>query len=129
MNGHGEKLTRKMEQAIGALLATATLAEAAQAAGVSEATLRRWLKLPGFRRAFLDARRQVVEGVVTGLQRVATKAVATLERSLDCENPGVEVRAALGIMEQAFRGLELLDLAERVEQLEQRQQHQEKKGL
>jgi hypothetical protein len=129
MSGHGEKLTRKQEQAVGALLATATLAEAAQTAGVGEATLRRWLKLPGFRRAYLDARRQVVEGVVSRLQQLSTKAVVTLERNLDSGSAATEVRAALGVLEQAFRGAELLDLVERVEQLEQRQQHQEKKVL
>jgi hypothetical protein len=119
-------MTRKQEQAVGALLASQTLAEAAQLAGVGDATLRRWLKLPTFRRAYLDARRQVVEGVVSGLQQLATKAVEALERNLTCDNPATEVRAALGVLEQTFRGVELLDLAERVEDLEQRQQHREK---
>jgi hypothetical protein len=129
MSGHGEKLTRKQELAISALLATQTLAEAAHAAELGEATLRRWLKLPSFRRAYLDARRQVVEGVVSRLQQLATKAVDALERNLDCENPGVEVRTALGVLEQTFRGVELLDLAELVEELERRQHHQERQPL
>jgi len=46
MNGHGEKLTRKQDAAIGALLSKPTITGAAGAVGVGEATLRRWLKEP-----------------------------------------------------------------------------------
>ncbi len=123
-----KQLTARQEAAITALLAAPTQAAAAATCGVSEPTLRRWLKLPPFRRAYLDARRQVVEGVVSRLQQLATKAVEALERNLTCENPATEVRAALGVLEQTFRGVELLDLAERVEELEQRQQYQERDG-
>jgi hypothetical protein len=110
-------------------LASPTLAEAAQVAGIGETTLRRWLKLTAFRRAFLDSRRQVVDGVVSRLQLAATKAVEALERNLDCQSPATQVRAALGVLEQTFRGVELLDLAERIEELERRQQHQEREPL
>jgi hypothetical protein len=124
-----KKLTARQEAAITALLAEPTQAAAAAKCGASEPTLRRWLKSPRFRRAFLDARRQVVDGVVSQLQRAATKAVKALERNLDCQNPATEVRAALGVLEQTFRGVELLDLAERIEELERRQQLQERQPI
>jgi len=44
MIGHGEKLNRKQEAAIGALLTCSSLPEAAIAVGVSQSSLRRWLK-------------------------------------------------------------------------------------
>jgi hypothetical protein len=46
MSGHGEKLTRKQEQAIAAMLSEANVEQAAAKAGVSYATLRRRLSWP-----------------------------------------------------------------------------------
>jgi hypothetical protein len=60
MTGHGEKLSRKREQAIAALLTQPTIAAAAKMAGIGERTLRRWLKLPEFASAYDAARREVV---------------------------------------------------------------------
>jgi len=44
LKGHGEKLSRKQEQAIAALLTCPTIEQAAKAAGVGETTLWRWLQ-------------------------------------------------------------------------------------
>ena len=52
MRGHGEKLSRKQEALISALLLAPTLAEAAQAAGIHEATAWRWLR---YRRSMSNA--------------------------------------------------------------------------
>ena len=46
--GHGEKLSRKQEQAIAALLEQPTIDAAAQVVGVSERTIRNWLKVCKF---------------------------------------------------------------------------------
>ena len=69
MNGHGEKLTRKQEQAIALLLTESTLTAAATRCGVGESTLRRWLQDPEFNAAYRSARRSVVDAIVAGLQR------------------------------------------------------------
>ena len=45
MTGHGAKFGRKKEQAIAALLSHRTVEEAAKAAGISPATLKRWMQL------------------------------------------------------------------------------------
>ncbi len=52
MNGHGEKLTRKQDAAIGALLSHPTISAAAQSVGLGEATLRRLL--PNLRAVGID---------------------------------------------------------------------------
>ncbi len=126
MIGHGEKLTRKHEQAIAVLLSTPSIPEAAKVVGIGEATLWRWLQLPDFQAAYRAARRQVVERAVSELQAAASEAVETLKRNLHCENPGVEIRAAQIVLEQAIRGVELIDLQERVERLENLLAEQEK---
>jgi hypothetical protein len=126
MIGHGEKLTRKHEQAIAALLSTPSIPAAAKVVGIGEATLWRWLQLPDFQAAYRAARRQVVERAVSELQAATGEAVEALKRNLHCENPAVEIRAAQIILEQAVRGIELIDLQERVERLESLLDGQEK---
>jgi len=73
------KLNRKQEAVIAALLTEPTHAAAAATAGVSEATLHRWLLLPEFQAAYRKARRAAVESAIGRLQQRAGKAVETLE--------------------------------------------------
>ncbi len=119
-NGHGEKRSRKREHAIAALLTAPSLGEAARLADIGEATLRRWLREPDFAAAYRAARRQALEAVIGRLQHSAAAAVETLERNLTASAESVQVRAAQILLEQAFKGVELMDLAERVEALEAR---------
>ncbi len=126
MKGHGEKLSRKQEQAIAALLSAPTIKDAGVACGVSEVSLWRWLQLPEFAAAYRAARRQVVERAISELQSACGEAVDTLKRNLTCEQPSVEIRAAQVILEQAIKGVELIDLQERIERLETMIDEQEK---
>ncbi len=124
--GHGDKLNRKQEQAIAALLSASSIKAAADVCGMAEVTLWRWLQLPDFQAAYRAARRQVVERAVSELQAACGEAVEALKRNLTCENPAVEIRAAQIILEQGIKGVELMDLQERVERLEVLLAEQEK---
>ncbi len=119
-------LTKKQEAAIAALLSTSVMKDAAAQVGISDVTLWRWLQLPEFEAAYRAARRQVVEQAISKLQGATKYAVATLGKNLSCGNPAVEVRAASIILEQAVKGVELIDLQERVERLETLLAEQEK---
>jgi hypothetical protein len=55
------------------------------------------------------------------LQGLIGRAVETLERQMTCGQPAVELRAAVAVIEQSFRGAELVDLAERVSDLEKKE--------
>ena len=118
MKGHGEKLTRKQEQAIAALLSEATVSSAAERTGVGEVTLYRWLKLPEFLAAYRGARREVVEKSVAQLQQSSWAASTTLVRLLGSGSDSIRLRAAQTILDQANKGLELLDFEERLAALE-----------
>jgi hypothetical protein len=78
MTGHGEKLSRKQDQAITALLTCASITEAATQCGLAEVTVRRWLKQDTFQQAYRDARRQVVQQAIVQVQQATGEAVATL---------------------------------------------------
>ena len=83
------KLNRKQEALIAALLTEPTHASAATRAGVSEATLHRWLHLPEFQAAYRQARRQLVETAIGRLQQASGKAVDALERDCLASQPRV----------------------------------------
>src|SRR5262245_33418477 len=118
MVGHGQKLTRKQGAAIAALLSTPTYAEAAAKAGIGEATLYRWLRLPEFRAAYQEARRRLFDRALDGLLQVSRDAVATLGKNLDSRKAADQNRAAIAILDQFRRGNELGGLAERLDHLE-----------
>jgi hypothetical protein len=118
MGTRGEKLTRKREAAIAALLAEPTHAAAAQKAGISVSTLTRWLQRPDFQTAYRHARRQVVEQVVAKLQQAGVRAAETLTADLAAEQAAERIRAARAVIDYIFRGLEVTDLVERVAELE-----------
>ena len=119
MYGSSENLTRKQERALDALLSEQTLAGAAEKAGVSEPTLRRWLKQDTFLAAYREARRQVVEKAFAQLQNSTWAASTTLLKLLGSSSDSVRLRAAIAILDQAGKAVELLDLDERISALEQ----------
>lgn len=118
MRGHGEKLSRKQERAIAALLLEPTISAAAAVAEVNERTLRVWMKIPAFRDAYQEARREVLNAAIVKLQRSAIKAVNRLERNLNCKDPGPANRAAVAILRYAIQGTHLADLDERMREIE-----------
>jgi hypothetical protein len=120
MAGHGEKLSRKQEQAVIALLSEPTIEAAARKAGVSYRTLKSWLTRPEFQAAYRDARRQLVEQSVAWLQRTALQAAATLRRNLRCGKPAAEIAAAVAILDRALKGIDVLDHEARLGELERR---------
>ena len=117
--GHGEQQTRKLDLAISALLTTRTLEEAAEACGINERTLRRWIEEPEFRAALTAASRQVLESSVVELSVDAQMAVETLRRNLRCGRPEAEIRAAQIILAQAMRGIEFFEFERRLAHLEE----------
>jgi hypothetical protein len=121
MRGPGEKLTRKQEVAIAALLTAPTIADAAHASSISEPTLWRWLQREDFQTAYRQARREVVSQAVAYLQQVAGEAVDTLRAVMqDAQKPAsARVSAARAVLDLAIRGVELEGLEARIQTREQ----------
>lgn len=120
MAGHGEKLGRKQEEAIAALLSQRNIEEAARAAGVGTRTLIRWLKLPEFRREYRKARREAVHQSVARLQQATGAAASVVLKLMTDPNvpAAVKLRAAECVFDRAFKGVELEDIEARVSELE-----------
>lgn len=121
MSGHGEKFGRKKESAIAALLACPTVTEAAANCGVSESTLRRWLRNETFARQYRQERTRMLERTVNLLRQKSAAAVATLAGVADDKAlpAGARVSAARSLIELSIKGAEMQDLEERIAELEQ----------
>ena len=118
MSAKGSKLDRKADAVIAALLTEPTHAAAAKAAGVSEATLQRWLKLPEFQLRYKAARRELVEGTLAKLQGAGAEAVDVLRACLTSERPGDRIRAATAVLDQLLRYRDGVDHEDRIARLE-----------
>ena len=120
MVGHGQKLSRKKEQAIAALLSQRGIEEAARAAGIGTTTLRRWLRLPEFQAEYLQARRDVVHQANARIQQNAGAAAAVLLKLMaDHTTPAsVRMRSAECVLNHATKAIEIEDLEARVAELE-----------
>jgi hypothetical protein len=102
----GSQLSGKQEALIAALLTERSHAAAAARAGVSPATLYRWLHLPAFRDAYRRAGRELVEAALGRAQAALGTAVdALVEVVCRGRRDGDRVRAANSLLEHAHRGL------------------------
>jgi hypothetical protein len=105
LKGHGQKLTRKQEILIAALLTEPTYALAAAKAGVSETTVYRWLRLPEFRAAFERAKQAPIKSAIGHLQvgtRLASEVL--MDIALHGKRDSDRLRAAAAILDFAMRG-------------------------
>jgi hypothetical protein len=108
--GHVQKLTRKQEALIAALLTEPTHRAASAKAGVGTRTLYRWLHLPAFRAAYRRARREIVESTVGRIQAGTGIVVETLvDVARHGRRDGDRVRTAIALLDYALRGLSAAD--------------------
>jgi hypothetical protein len=111
-------LTPEREKAVAALVTHTTIEAAAAAVGMSRRTLQRWKQEPTFAAAYRAARQSVIESTTNQLRNATGKAVDKLESLLDGRED-VACRAAIAILDRAYKAFELEDLAERLDALEQ----------
>lgn len=118
--GHGEKLSRKKDQAVIALLTEPTMKAAADKVGISDMTLWKWTQLPEFRSAYMDAKREAVSFAIAKLQQSTLEAVEALRAVMNDPNKPASARvaAARSILEMAIKAIEIEDLEVRITELE-----------
>jgi hypothetical protein len=102
------ELTALQERAIQALLAGASVREAAKNVHVGRTTLYRWLSNSAFRAAYHEARERSRAWTVNRLQNLTAKAIQALEQILDDrEAPTVaKIEAARAVLDFALSGKE-----------------------
>ena len=119
--GHGNKLSRKKEQAIIALLEAPTVKEAAEMVKINPATLYKWMALPEFEEAYRKARHRAMGEAIARLQQASSEAVDTLRDVMGDQEatPASRVTAARAVLELGLRATELELVDERLARLEE----------
>jgi hypothetical protein len=103
-----------------ALAAGASLAVAAQQSHVSESTVRRRLRDPGFRQKIDEARGKMVSDAVGRLASLGVQSADTFGPLLQSGNERIRLGAAKSVLELMLRGIEVHELARQVQQLKER---------
>jgi len=113
-------LTAKQHKALTALIENPTLAKAAEASGIGERTLRRYMDDPAFAQAFRKARRESFTHAISMASHYSAHAIQTLGRTMTDQTTSAQTRvsAAKAILTFGRESIELDDLAARVETLE-----------
>lgn len=114
----GSPQNAKWERAVSALLTERNREAAAKKAGVGGSTLRRWLADEKFRKLYGETRRQALDHAVGRLLEASNLAVDALRNSLLSEKPSIQLRAAVSILELAFKGSEFSEISDRLNFLE-----------
>ncbi len=109
----------RKRKALQAILTEPTVRSAADTCGLSEATLRRYMRDERFRSELAQARRQLYADAMGAIRKATTQAVDTLSSVMaDVDAPAsARVSAARTVLELA-RDAELENLEERVDALE-----------
>jgi DNA-binding MurR/RpiR family transcriptional regulator len=110
----------RQEAALAYLISLPTHKAAAEAAGVSQATMQRWLREPLFAERYQQAKAELVDGMTKKLRTHGLEAVEMLrEVATDKEAPSAaRVTAAARIIEFTLRAHETEDISVRLEKLE-----------
>lgn len=104
-------LTRRQEMVVLALLESRTVAAAAKKLNVSERQLYRHLADPKFAAAYARGRKEAFSNAMSAISPLATEAVATLRAALKSRDVSARIRAAKVILDRAFTGIAISDLA------------------
>lgn len=121
----GQSQSRKAEQAVAGLLRGGTIAQAAAHAGISEGTLKDWLKSAWFQALYQDAKNRLLEGTINRMRTLGEKALRTLEEVMDDEQspPAARVTAGRALLDLMLKAIETQELAARLDKLEQSLEH------
>lgn len=130
MTDFSEKLPGRQEGALSALLANATVRDAARACNLSEATLYRYMREPAFGERLRASRRSLIEILQTRLQAKADGAAKALSDIAedDAKPASARVTAARTILEAAIKLHEQTEIVERLAALEKAIEAQKKGG-
>ena len=114
-----DALSTKQARAIGALLASRTVTDAAQEAGISARQLHRWLNEPGFVAELQRHEAATIDHVARRLTQATQTALDEVLRVLENgASDSLRLRAALALLDIVLRWHELRSIDARLAALE-----------
>jgi uncharacterized protein YaaQ len=116
-----KNLSNRQRKAIGALLSSRNITEAAKVAQVSERTLFRWLADENFRQVLLTAESGLIDAAtrrLIGLQEAAIETIFIILKD-EQSGPAVRLRAAQSVLDHVLKLRELRDIESRIAHIEE----------
>lgn len=112
----------KKEEALAALLSTATQKEAAKKAGISTRTLSAYLADPDFRKKYGEELQKITHSASVKLKKYMGEAVEVLHITATDQETGATARvaAARAILDYGLKVSEMEDLRNKLEEIEER---------
>ncbi len=102
-----DELSANQQRALQALLATTSIAAAAEEAGLNARTIKRYLAEPTFAQVYREQREIALQETVSALQSGGVAAVTALREALDTDDDNLRLRAARAVLDYLFKGVEL----------------------
>lgn len=114
-------LKPKQVQLLEAYLTEPSFEASYKKVGLSKPTALKYRNEPAFKEAYRVSKRKMMEEVTTRLQQASFEAVEVLREVMNDPEatPNARIQGARAVLENAYKGIELEDLAERIEQLEE----------
>lgn len=112
---------RNYDLAIAALVQGSTMAAAAQAAGISDATLYRWTKQEDFRMEYALAKARATQLPLEKMRDAYERAIEKLVEMMNVGEDYMQLNAARTLMDASRRGPEIALMEGRLRVLEERQ--------
>lgn len=113
-------MTPKQERALQALLTSRTVKEAAQKAGTTDNTIRRYMKDPAFMAAYKERVSEIMTAATRNLQQNFTAAIDRLGRIVanDEESGTNQIAAARALLDYGLKFTEFNDILSELEAAE-----------
>ena len=114
------KRSRQFEQVIAALLSTATVRDAAKAAGIGETTIYRMMQDPAFAESYKQVRQKFVANAIEGIQHLIGIASKTLLEIMEDQAAPTSSRVAAcrTVLDMGLKSLETQAFSERIADIE-----------
>lgn len=113
-------MTPNEERALSALLTSKTKLEAAEKAGITDRTMRRYFENPEFCQRYREAFAGVVQDATRRAQQLLNPALSTLQTVMEDEEIPAQARitAARSILEYSMKLCEQTDILDQLRELE-----------
>jgi hypothetical protein len=117
---NGVEQVARLEEIAAAVLTHPTQKQQAQALSVHQDTLRAWMRMPAVQQAVSEARRELLQGVITALQNSILESITVLQRLMrTSESEWMRHQCAQSLLVSGLRSVEMADTEARMARIEQ----------
>lgn len=118
MDENEKALTTRQRKAIPIILASKTITEGVEKAGIKRETFYKWNRTPEFKEAFREQRQEMIDLALHELKVSTSEAVGVLRALLSAEGESIRLRTAQAILDNILKSVEIENIEHRLDVLE-----------